>query len=341
MRKISAMVWETIDITTESGETVRAQAPVIVSASRATDIPAFYADWFFDRLEKGYSVWTNPFNGAKSYVSYARTRLVVFWSKNPRPLLPHLEKLREKGIRCYLHYTLNDYETEGLEHGIPPLDERIDTFLRFSELLGKELVIWRFDPLIRTDRIGVEELLRKAERIGDRLRGHTRKLVFSFADIRTYRSVQGNLRRNDIRWREFDERQMLDTATGLAELNKKWGYTLATCGERIDLSQFGIRRNKCIDDELIVRQFADDPLLMDFLGVERDGLFGPETVVRKNAKDKGQRPFCGCIASKDIGEYDTCPHQCAYCYANRSDGKAAENYRLHRARPDAETITGK
>ena len=112
-------------------------------------------------------------------------------------------------------------------------------------------------------------------------------------------------------------------------------------GERIDLSQFGVRRNKCIDDELIVRQFADDPLLMDFLGVERDGLFGPETVVRKNAKDKGQRPFCGCIASKDIGEYDTCPHQCAYCYANRSDGKAAENYRLHRARPDAETITGK
>ena len=335
------MSWETIDITTESGETVRAQAPVIVSASRATDIPAFYADWFFDRLEKGYSVWTNPFNGAKSYVSYARTRLVVFWSKNPRPLLPHLEKLREKGIRCYLHYTLNDYETEGLERGIPPLDERIDTFLRFSELLGKELVIWRFDPLIRTDRIGVEELLRKAERIGDRLRGHTRKLVFSFADIRTYRSVQGNLRRNDIRWREFDERQMLDTAAGLAELNKKWGYTLATCGERIDLSQFGVRRNKCIDVELIVRQFADDPLLMDFLGVERDGLFGPETVVRKNAKDKGQRPFCGCIASKDIGEYDTCPHQCAYCYANRSDGKAAENYRLHRARPDAETITGK
>ena len=335
------MSWETIDITTESGETVRAQAPVIVSASRATDIPAFYADWFFDRLEKGYSVWTNPFNGAKSYVSYARTRLVVFWSKNPRPLLPHLEKLREKGIRCYLHYTLNDYETEGLERGIPPLDERIDTFLRFSELLGKELVIWRFDPLIRTDRIGVEELLRKAERIGDRLRGHTRKLVFSFADIRTYRSVQGNLRRNDIRWREFDERQMLDAAAGLAELNKKWGYTLATCGERIDLSQFGVRRNKCIDDELIVRQFADDPLLMDFLGVERDGLFGPETVVRKKAKDKGQRPFCGCIASKDIGEYDTCPHQCAYCYANRSDGKAAENYRLHRTRPDAETITGK
>lgn len=335
------MVWERIDITTESGETVRAQAPVIVSASRATDIPAFYADWFFDRLEKGYSAWTNPFNGVKSYVSYARTRLIVFWSKNPRPLLPHLEKLREKGIRCYLHYTLNDYETERLERGVPPLDERIETFLRLSELLGKELAIWRFDPLILTEQTGVEELLRKAERIGDRLRGYTEKLVFSFADIRTYRSVENRLRRDALPCREFDGRQMSDMAAGLAELNEKWGYTLATCGERVDLSQFGVRHNKCIDDELIVRQFADDPLLMDFLGVSQEGLFGPETEARKSLKDKGQRAFCGCIASKDIGEYDTCPHECAYCYANRSGGKAAENYRLHRTRPTAETISGK
>lgn len=335
------MVWETIDITTEAGETVRAQAPVIISASRATDIPAFYADWFFDRLEKGYSVWTNPFNGVKSYISYARTRLIVFWSKNPRPLLPHLGKLREKGIRCYLHYTLNDYEAEGLERGVPPLDERIETFLRFSELLGKELVIWRFDPLVLTERTGVEELLRKAERIGYRLRGHTEKLVFSFADIRDYRNVESRLRRNALPCREFDERQMLGMAAGLAELNEKWNYTLAACGERIDLSQFGVRRNKCIDDELIVRKFSDDPLLTDFLGVSREGLPGAGTAVRKSLKDKGQRPFCGCVASKDIGEYDTCPHGCAYCYANRSGEKASENYRLHRTRPTAETITGK
>ena len=274
-------------------------------------------------------------------LDYARTRLIVFWSKNPRPLLPHLGKLREKGIRCYLHYTLNDYEAEGLERGVPPLDERIETFLRLSELLGKELVIWRFDPLVLTERTGVEELLRKAERIGDRLRGHTEKLVFSFADIRAYRNVESRLRRNALPCREFDERQMLGMAAGLAELNEKWNYTLAACGERIDLSQFGVRRNKCIDDELIVRKFSDDPLLTDFLGVSREGLPGAGTAVRKNLKDKGQRPFCGCVASKDIGEYDTCPHGCAYCYANRSGEKASENYRLHRARPSAETITGK
>lgn len=103
------------------------QAPVIVSASRSTDIPAFYADWFFHRLQKGYSAWTNPFNGVKSYVSYENTRFIVFWSKNPRPLLPFLHILKERNIKCYVQYTLNDYEQERLEK-VPSLAYRIETF---------------------------------------------------------------------------------------------------------------------------------------------------------------------------------------------------------------------
>ena len=103
--------WEHTDIIVD-GQPVKAQAPIIVSASRSTDIPAFYADWFFDRLKKGYSAWTNPFNGVKSYVSYDKTRFIVFWSKNPRPLLPYLDYLKERNIRCYIQYTLNDYEKE-------------------------------------------------------------------------------------------------------------------------------------------------------------------------------------------------------------------------------------
>ena len=98
-----------------NGNPVKAQAPLIVSASRSTDIPAFYADWFFNRLEKGYSAWTNPFNGVKYYVSYEKTRFIVFWSKNPRPLLPYLHILKERKINCYVQYTLNDYEDEKLE----------------------------------------------------------------------------------------------------------------------------------------------------------------------------------------------------------------------------------
>ena len=109
------------------GQPVKAQAPLIVSASISTDIHAFYADWFFDRLEKGYSAWTNPFNGVKSYVSYEQTRFIVFWSKNPEPLLPYLHLLKERNIRCYIQYTLNDYEKEKLEK-VPPLAKRFETF---------------------------------------------------------------------------------------------------------------------------------------------------------------------------------------------------------------------
>ena len=108
--------------------------PDIISASRSTDIPAFYADWFFHRLETGYSVWNNPFNGKKSYISYRNTRFIVFWSKNPKPLLPYLPILKERGIGCYIQFTLNDYEEDGLETGVPPLTERIETFRTLSDI---------------------------------------------------------------------------------------------------------------------------------------------------------------------------------------------------------------
>lgn len=103
------------EIVLENGDKVLAQTPIIISASRSTDIPAFYCDWFFHRLDVGYSAWKNPFNGVKSYVSYQETRLIVFWSKNPRPLLNYLDKLKEKNINCYIQFTLNDYVKEGLE----------------------------------------------------------------------------------------------------------------------------------------------------------------------------------------------------------------------------------
>ena len=175
--------WHKEDLPRENGEIVSMQVPVIVSASRSTDIPAFYADWFFHRLKVGYSAWTNPFNGVKGYVSYKNTRFIVFWSKNPRPLLPYLDYLRERNIGCYIQYTLNDYEKEGLERGVPSISERIDTFKQLVDKLGKGRVIWRFDPLILTDEINMDTLLNRIEQIGEQLRGYTDKMVFSFADI--------------------------------------------------------------------------------------------------------------------------------------------------------------
>lgn len=343
-----------VQIRRENGELVHAQAPVIVSASRSTDIPAFYSDWFFDRLKKGYSAWTNPFNGVRSFISYEETRFIVFWSKNPRLVIPYLPFLKEKNIGCYIQYTLNDYTNEGLEKGVPSVDSRIETFKELVEILGPGHVIWRFDPLILTDKISINNLLQKIEYIGDRLYGYTEKLVFSFVDISLYKKVESNLKKGGIAYQEWTTDLMNEFAEKLSTLNKKWGYTLATCGEKIDIEQYGIAHNKCIDDELIIRLAHNDDKLMEHLGVsiEEVGLFGeiPEgaieikpgiyAVKKKNAKDKGQRAFCGCISSKDIGEYNTCIHQCEYCYANSSKELAKTNYQRHKSSPYSETIIG-
>lgn len=342
------MAKDKIQITRENGEIVDAQAPVIVSASRSTDIPAFYADWFLHRLKVGYSAWTNPFNGVKSYVAYDNTRLIVFWSKNPETLLKDggcLDYLAQKTINCYIQYTLNDYVAEKLERGVPALQKRIDTFKRLVDRLGFGKVIWRFDPMILTDQIGCDDLLAKIENIGDQLKGYTEKLVFSYADIRTYRKVQANLTKNSINYREFEQEDMLYIAKNLSKLNERWGLTLATCGEKIDISQFGIVHNKCIDDDLMIKYFSDDQKLMDLLGVEiiKGDLFNPnDTIIKhKKNKDGGQREFCGCIVSKDIGEYNTCPHLCEYCYANAGKEAAVKNWQRHKENPNAETIIGK
>lgn len=352
-------MWTKENLPKNNGDVVPMQMPIIVSASRSTDIPAFYSDWFFHRMKMGYSAWTNPFNGVKSYVSYKDTRFIVFWSKNPLPLINHLDYLNERKIGYYIQFSLNDYEKEGLERGVPPLVERIDTFKRLVDKLGKGRIIWRFDPMILTDDISVDDLLKKVENIGNQLKDYTEKLVFSYADIFSYRKVKANLEKNKIPYNEWTESQMLEFAERLAALNKKWGYTLATCGEKIDLEQFGVKKNRCIDDELIIRLAYEDKVLMDYLKVTiqpmpASDLFGNATPLPSDAiilpngtyathgdnRDKGQRQFCGCIKSKDIGEYNTCPHLCEYCYANTSKETAQRNYRKHCDSPYSETILG-
>lgn len=351
------MAWDKIKITRDNGEVVDAQAPIIVSASRSTDIPAFYAEWFFNRLEKGYSAWTNPFNGVQSYVSYEKTKFIVFWSKNPSPLIPYLHILKEKNIKCYIQFTMNDYDDEGLEKGVPSLDERISTFKELVNIMGVGHVIWRFDPLILTDKIDVDKIIKKIENIGNQLLGYTEKLVFSFADIQEYRKVANNLKANQINYRNFTYEEMNIVAEKLQELNKKWKYTIATCGEKIDLDKYDIKHNHCIDDELIARIAYNDPVLMKFLNMQLVSHFGKEfgsivpddaieindtlyVTKKKDNKDKGQRQFCGCIVSKDIGQYNTCPHLCEYCYANACKATAVKNWKAHKSAPLSENILG-
>jgi hypothetical protein len=343
-------------ITTDQGQQVEATAPVIISASRSTDIPAFYAKWFFNRLERGYCVWYNPFNQQPMYVSFKNCKVVVFWTKNPAPIIPYLSELDKRGIHYYFQITLNDYEKEGFEPNVPAIEERIETFKLLSSLIGKEKVIWRFDPLIVTPQLTPRMLLSKIWNLGNRLKGYTDKLVFSFVDVKAYRKVQNNLvkespyyTKENVNEAELTDAQRLEIVEGLVKLRDiwkqdGWNLHLATCAEDIDLTKFDIEHNCCIDRELMKRLFADDKELVFYLHTgklpERD-MFGeipPIPKATKDLKDKGQRKSCGCMISKDIGMYNTCRHFCVYCYANTSKECVLRNKEKHHE--ESESIIG-
>ena len=347
-----------LSIKIQSGELVEASVPVILSASRSTDVPAFYAQWFINRLRAGYCVWYNPFNQKPTYVSFQNCRVVVFWTKNPRPLIPLLHELDERGIHYYFQFTLNDYDNEGFEPNVPSVAQRVQTFRELSDRIGKERVIWRFDPLIVTPQLSPRDLLVKVWNLGNQLKGLTDKLVFSFIDINGYRKVQSNLvketnqfSKETIEQAEFTQAQMNEIAEGLAKcrdrwMQEGWPIELATCGEQIDLEKYGIAHNRCIDGELMKRLWPDDKDLLYYLNYgklpDKESLFDLDfsqpALTPEKMKDKGQRKLCGCMLSKDIGMYNTCSHFCVYCYANTSKESVQKNKVKHH--PDSESIIG-
>ncbi len=329
--------------------------PVIVSASRAADIPAFYPDWLMNRLKAGFSIWKNPFNGRPLKVCFDRTRVIVFWTKNPRPLFKYLPDLDALGLHYYFQYTLNDYEQEkGLEPGAGPLKKRIETFRELADLIGKDRVIWRFDPLIMLPNLTLRDLMARVFELSRELNGYTDKLVFSFIDVKGYRKVQNNLRElpelfdpDNPQSCEPSAAQKEEMAGCLQKIREYWQsrgreLTIASCCEDVDLKRFGIEPNRCIDAGLMMRLFPGDRILRHYLCTGRlpepgDTLQGdlfeaPEALPQinfKKLKDKGQRQGCGCMVSKDIGAYNTCAHFCAYCYANSGTQAVRKNIKVH------------
>ncbi len=316
------------------GREVDAVAPLIISASRSTDIPAFYGDWFMERLRTGYARWVNPWNGAPVYVSFQDARVFVFWSKNPAPFLPGLEEMTRLGYQYYLLFTLNDYEAEGVEPRLPSLEERIQTFISLSRMVGKGRIVWRWDPLLLSGSLDVPGLLDRIRRLGDAIAPFTDRMIFSFIDIKRYPGVARNLRKlgfGDIR--EFSAEEELDLAAGLQELNRSWGLRISACGEERDLTRYGIQAGQCISRELMLAEFGDDPVLRHFLEApDPRGPFveDPAQAVPSHLKDPGQRASCGCVVSRDIGQYSTCPHLCAYCYANSASARVLERHNAYK-----------
>ena len=277
---------------------------MILSVSRRTDIPAFYSDWFFNRLKAGFVLVRNPMNihqVSRIMLTPEMIDCIVFWSKNPRPMLSRLDELKD--YMYYFQFTINAYD-KGMEAGVPKKEGIISTFKELSGKIGKKRVIWRYDPILLTEQMDKEYHYRYFEEIAKRLSGYTETCVISFVDL--YKKTQQNLK--DTTAREPSMNEMNEMAARLFVIAHRYGIAVQTCAEEIALESVGVKHGRCIDNALI------------------EDLLGVKLVV---SKDPNQRKECGCVQSIDIGEYNTCAHGCKYCYANFKEGVVARNRAAH------------
>lgn len=289
---------------------------MIVSASRRTDLPRWYGEWFSNRLRAGYALVRNPMNAAQ----LRRVSLVpddvdcfVFWTKDPANFIPRLDMLDAAGYGYYFQFTLTPYGRE-LEPGMRDKREIVETFIALAKRVGRERVVWRYDPIILNDFIGLDYHRAEFSRLCGLLAPYTDTVTVSFVDM--YAKLKTSL------IRPISDDELAELAAYIGETARSNGLCAVACCESADLSRFGIKRAACIDASRIER-IAGRPL----------GL----------RPDRNQRAGCGCAESVDIGAYDTCPAGCVYCYANRpgkcGDFSAAQR-RYAEHDPHAEMLWG-
>lgn len=288
---------------------------MIVSASRRTDIPAFYSDWFFRRLEEGYLYVKNPMNPhqvSKILLNRDTVDCFVFWTKDPGPMMEKLPLLDRLGYLYYFQFTLTPYGPD-VEPGLPHKNKQVKTFRELSSRLGPERVIWRYDPVLLNPVYTREYHCEWFARLCGCLEGYTDTCVISFLDM--YQKIKRNM--ESIEAEKITRDDILTLASFMGPEAGRRNISLRTCSETVDLSEYQIQKGKCIDDRLISR------------------LLGSPLDVKK---DDTQREECGCVKSVDIGTYNTCVHFCKYCYANYSVPQVEANRRTHN--PDSPLLTG-
>lgn len=278
---------------------------MILSVSRRSDIPNYYAEWFLNRIKEGYLYVRNPINAhqvSKIILSPEVVDCIVFWTKNPAPLLPRLDELA--AYPYYFQFTLTGFGKD-IEPNVPhKKDCMIPTFQELSRKIGKGKVIWRYDPIIFTEKYTPAYHIKAFTQIAGKLRGYTSKCVISFVDI--YAKNQKNMKALHSFF--LTEKELAAFAAELASIAAKYDIKVASCAETIDLAACGIEHNCCIDKALI------------------EQITGCKI---QASKDKNQRKECGCMESIEIGAYNTCKNECKYCYANYSPEKVAQTCKLY------------
>jgi hypothetical protein len=278
--------------------------PRVISASRRTDIPAFFPDWFYNRLKAGFCVTVNPFNRLQKRIVSLKAEdvaAIVFWTRNPRPLCGKLSMLDDRGMGYYFLHTLNGYGHE-VEQYAPPLQESIGEFLNLSAKVGPGRIIWRYDPVLLTPVMDMRFHLRNFRMLAKALEGGTNRVIISF--FKEYRKTERNLRGRGCR--VADEREQLMLAREFEGVAGEFGMQLQCCGLQGEIgSRYG---GACISSQIIGEQFGIDPGAV---------------------KDPGQPKGCRCISSIDIGTYNTCMFGCRYCYATANTRSASLRYASH------------
>ncbi len=288
---------------------------MIISASRRTDIPSYYSDWFIKRLESGYVLTRNPMNHrqvSKILLSTDTVDCIVFWTKDPSPMLDKLAYLDHKGYSYYFQFTLTPYG-KGIERNLRNKEEIIQTFLDLSKRIGKDRVLWRYDPIILNEELSIEFHKEHFKTMCQKLSGSTKLCTISFVDL--YSKLRTAMKQQLLS--EISEDNMREIAAAFSSIADDYGIEIRSCSEKLDLSEYGIHPASCIDKEII------------------EMICGHSIDV---GKDKNQRMGCGCIKSVDIGVYNTCKNGCVYCYANYSDSSIEKN--VSRYNPNSDILIG-
>lgn len=289
---------------------------MIISASRRTDIPSYYSDWFINRLKSGFVLIQNPRNinrYSKANLTREAVDCIVFWTKNPIPMIPKLSIIDDMGYPYYFQFTLTPYG-QNIESGLPSKKELLHAFQELSSKIGSHRMVWRYDPVIIDDTLTVEYHIKSFKKMANLLNGYTNRCIISFVD--SYKNI--TTRMGTKPQYQINQKNINLIAQSFSKIAKENNITLFTCSEEWNLSNYGIEHGACIDKNIIE----------NILGTRIDA-----------TKDKNQRSACRCIESIDLGTYDCCANGCNYCYAIKN--KMSVNYNMKSHNPLSPVLIGK
>ena len=275
---------------------------MILNTGLRTDIPGFFSEWFYNRIEDGFVYVRNPYAKNQIYSYRLDPELIdciIFCTKNPKPMFENLEKIDK--FNQYWHITITPYEKE-IEPNVPPINDVLESFKYLSKKLGKENVTLRYDPIFINEKYTLEKHIESFEYIINSLSGYTTEAIISFIDL--YEKTK----RNFPKAIEVTKDERLKLGKEFAQIGKKNNITIKTCVEGSELDKFGIDSSGCMTKEVI------------------------ERAINKNLnvpKQKARNGECYCLLNNDIGEYNTCDHGCLYCYANSNKRLVKRNLKLH------------